>query len=285
MNLRLACLLVLSCAIGVTAAAQDNNGAQPPAQQSGGWQGQRGGRGMGGGFGAGRGVMGSVTEAAADHFTIKTETGDVYTVRFTSNTRIFKQGAGRGMGRGQGGGGAGQNQNGAQPDEPGQGYGGGQGGGGGFGRGNPPQQLKPSDIKVGDAIRVVGNVDASAKSIAAMAIVQIDPQVAQQMAQMQANFGKTWLQGRVTAIDGVKVTLTGTQDNAPHSFVADENTTFRKRRDPITLADVQVGDMVRVEGAVKDGVFVASTVNAMGMPPEGAPNGPHGALPPAAPPQ
>ena len=50
--------------------------------------------------------------------------------------------------------------------------------------------------------------------------------------------------GKVTAIDGVKVTLMGSIDNAAHSFVADENTTFRKRRDPVTLADIQVGDNV-----------------------------------------
>jgi len=53
-------------------------------------------------------------------------------------------------------------------------------------------------------------------------------------------------------------------DNAPHSFVADENTTFRRRRDPITLTDLQVGDTIRADGAVKDGVFTAATVNAMG---------------------
>jgi hypothetical protein len=61
----------------------------------------------------------------------------------------------------------------------------------------------------------------------------------------------------------------GSLDNATHSFVADENTTFRKRREPITLADVQVGDNVRVEGAIKDGGILATTVVVMGMPPGG----------------
>jgi hypothetical protein len=70
----------------------------------------------------------------------------------------------------------------------------------------------------------------------------------------------------VTAIDGAKVTLTGSVDNVPHTFMADENTTFRKRRDPITLADIQVGDSVQVDGAVKDGTFLATAVNAMGAP-------------------
>jgi hypothetical protein len=177
------------------------------------------------------------------------------------------QGGGPGGGGVRPGGGQGQGA-------PGQG---GQGGfGGGMGRGgNPPQQIKATDIKVGDAITASGEIDATAKSVGAVMIVQLDPERAKQMAEMQANFGKTWLQGKVTAIEDVKVTLTGTQDNAPHSFVADENTTFRKRRDPITLADIQVGDMVRAEGALKGGVFTATTVSVMGVPPGGPAAVPH----------
>jgi hypothetical protein len=94
--------------------------------------------------------------------------------------------------------------------------------------------------------------------------MQLDPATVQQMREMQANFGKTWLMGKVTAIDGTKITLTGSVDNAAHTLVADENTTFRKRRDPVTLADVQVGDTVRADGALKDGVFTATSVNVMG---------------------
>ena len=89
--------------------------------------------------------------------------------------------------------------------------------------------------------------------------------------------------GKVTAIDGVKVTLMGAMDNTAHSFVADENTTFRKRRDPITLADIQVGDTVRVEGALKDGAFLATQVSAMGPPPGGTPTGPRVGAPPTQP--
>jgi hypothetical protein len=53
--------------------------------------------------------------------------------------------------------------------------------------------------------------------------------------------------------------------------VADENTSFRRRREPVTLADIQVGTNVRVDGAVKEGVFVASAVNVMGPPVTGGP--------------
>ena len=46
----------------------------------------------------------------------------------------------------------------------------------------------------------------------------------------------------------------------------------------------KVGDIVRVDGAVKDGVFIAATVNAIGMRPGGMTNIPRNA-PPVSPPQ
>jgi hypothetical protein len=283
-------LPVMFAVIALTAAAfaQNSGSAPPPGQNSGqgngGGSGQRGGRGGYGGMGigAGRGLMGTVTEVAADHYTIKTEMGDVYTVHFTSDTRITRQPAGM---RGPGGGGGGQGNG---------GYGGGRGRGGYGGGGNPPQQIKPADIKVGDVIGIMGEPDAAAKSVNARAIVQMDPERVKQLRDLEANFGKTWLQGNVTAIDGTKITLTGSLDNAPHTVVVDENTQFRKRQDPVTLADIQVGDNVRLTGSVKDGVFTATLVNAGGNPMTGgpSPNGPSGppsgappGPPPGAPPQ
>jgi hypothetical protein len=236
--------IALSLALGAAAWAQDVNSASPAGQNPApGAYGQRGGRG-GIGMGPGRGLTGTVTEVASDHYTVKTDTGETYAVHFSANTRILKQTAGMGQGMGRG-------------------MGGGMGRGAG---GNRPESLKPTDIKVGDAIAAMGEVDATAKSVDAMMILKIDPERAKQMREMQASYGKTWLQGKVTAIEGVKVTLLGTIDNATHAFVADENTTFRKSREPITLADVQIGDMVRAEGVLKDGIFTAATVNVMGMP-------------------
>jgi hypothetical protein len=288
MKIRPFCFMAVVVAVASVAIAQDAGSAPPPGQNSGqgngGGYGQRGGRGgYGGGMGMmARGLMGTVTEVAADHYTIKTETGDIYTVHFSANTRITKQPAGM---RGPGGGGGGG----------GQGAGGG-GGRGGYGGGTPPQEIKATDIKVGDAITAAGDIDATAKSVGATRIMQLDPETAKRMQEMAANFGKTWLQGKVTAINETTITLTGTLDNAPHNVAADENTQFRRRRDPITLADIQVGDTIRADGAVKAGVFTASAVEVGGMmggappnggsgapsgPPQGAPQGPA----PSAPPQ
>jgi hypothetical protein len=207
------------------------------------------------GMAPGRGIQGTVTAVAADHYTVKNDAGDIYTVSFSANTRIMKQPAPRSMP--------------GQTAET------------GVNAMAAPVQLKPTDIKVGDPIAALGQVDPATKSVGAMVVLLIDPERAKMMRDMQANYGKTWLQGKVTAISGTSVTLQGSMDNTTHTFVADENTTFRKRRDPITLADVQVGDMMRVEGAQKDGTFVAAKVVVMGMPPQQTPTVPATA-PPAA---
>ncbi len=215
------------------ACAQDP-GFAPQAQ---GQDGRRSGRGGGFGMmGEGRGTVGTVTALAPEHFTIRTETGEVYTVHFSVNTRMVKQNPPRK----------------GQADSPGE--------------RTPPQPIKPTDIKVGDVIAAGGEADPSAKSIGAVFVMLIDPERAKQMREMEANYGKTWLMGKVTGVDGVKVTIEGVRDKTPYTFTADENTTFRKRREPVTLADVQVGDMVRVEGAQKDGGFLATTVAVMGRP-------------------
>jgi hypothetical protein len=269
MNSRLIASLVIAVAFAATACAQEPGSAPPsgqgPSQNAApngnpgsGGNGQRGGRGgFGGGGGMmGRGLLGTVTAVAADHYTIKTDAGDVYTVHFTADTRIFKRQArtgGPGAGQGDGGGGG-----------QGRGQGSGGGGGRGYGGGNPPEQIKSTDIKAGDVINVMGDTDATAKSVNARAVALMDQQTVDQIHAMEANFGKTWLMGKVTAIDGTKITLTGTLDIAPHTIVADENTEFRKRRDPITLADIQVGDTVRADGAEKDGVFTAANVSVFG---------------------
>ncbi len=232
--------------------------AQQGGQRNGGWAQGRGRMGA-----MGRGITGTVTQAAGDHFVIKDESGQTYTVHFSANTRILKQ-APRPAG----------SRNEAQGDDNQPSSGQGRGGRNGGERRNPPTQIQASDIKVGDVILSAGDIDDNAKSVGAVMIMQLDPESVKQLREMRANFGKTWLMGRVTAINETRVTLQSQVDNAPHAFVADENTEFRKRRDPITLGDIQVGDTVRVTGAVKNGVFVAANVAVMGGRPEDGQSGP-----------
>ena len=223
-------------------AAQDAPATAPQGPPSGAGSRMGTGQGRGRGWGAnmmGRGVVGVVTEVAPDHYAVKNDNGEIYTVNYSANTHVVKQPARR--------------------NTPGEAM------------STPPEEIKASDIKVGDAIMARGEVDPTAKSVGAVLVVKMDPERAREMREMEANFGKTWLAGRVTAVQDTKVTLQSPVDNAEHTFVADENTSFHKRREPVTLADVEVGANVRVDGALKEGVFVASTVTLMGPPGNGGP--------------
>src|SRR5208283_4430717 len=97
MKTHLLCAFVVTVALSAALFAQDagspppgsQNSGENPGSGNGGGYGQRGG---GGGMGMmGRGLVGTVTEASADHYTIKTDAGDVYTVHFSASTRIVKQ--------------------------------------------------------------------------------------------------------------------------------------------------------------------------------------------------
>lgn len=248
-------LAVCLISIGLTSMvlAQD---APPPGQGpgQGSGQGPGGGRGFGRGMGmgAGSGVMGTVTEVAADHITVKNEAGETWTVNYSANTRFVKQPPRPAAS--------------AQGDPTAEG-----GEGRRMGFGGPPTPIKATDIKVGDVLMAGGEINRDAKSVGAVGVMVVDPERAKLMREMEANFGKTWLMGRVTAINETTVTIEGGPGNASHTFVADENTTFRRRREPVTLAEVQVGDSVRVDGSVKGGHFVATTVIVMGQPGQGGP--------------
>ncbi|MDR3792750.1 MAG: DUF5666 domain-containing protein [Terracidiphilus sp.] len=243
--------------------------ATAAAAQDGGGMGQRGGRGGMGMMAIGNrhNVMGTVTEAAADHFTVKTYLNETYVVHYSVNTHFFKMpaGMGGGMGRGEG----------MRRREEGQ-----QGQGGRM-EGFASSEIKSTEIKVGDDIGAMGEIDPVKKEAGAVTIVLMDPERARAMRETMAGFGKTWLMGKVTGIDGVKIAIESQVDGQKYAIVADENTTLRKRRDPITLADIQVGDTVRAEGSMKAGAFTAATINVMAMPQGGPPQMPRNGQPPA----
>lgn len=201
------CILAVFAVSGITIS--------PLHAQEGQGPGRMGGR-MG--FGGTPPTMGTLTEVASDHLTLKTGSGEVYKILVSDNTRFMKD----------------------------------------------RQPVQASDFKVGDTVMAMGKVDESAKTVGAVMVAVVSPEMAQRMHEMEANYGKTWLAGKVTAINETKITITG-RDNATYNMVVDENTSFRKRRDSITLADVKVGDMVRATGAQKNGAFAVTQLNVMEM--------------------
>jgi Cu/Ag efflux protein CusF len=130
-------------------------------------------------------------------------------------------------------------------------------------------QIKISDIHVGDMIAAGGDKDEKAKTIGAVFVMLIDKE---QYEKARAEFGRTWTAGAVQSIEDTKITIKR-PDNVLQTIIVDENTSFRKRRDSITLADIKVGDNVSARGSLQNGNFLA-TVLAVGGP--GGPGGPGG---------
>ena len=139
--------------------------------------GQAGARRGGGQFAGMQRVNGEVTAVTGATITIKTEDGVTMQVVTTDNTRVMK---GRGL-PGQGGAGLGA------PGQGGQGQ-----------RGFDPNPVKVSDLKVGDGLMAAGNLDAPNKTLHAAFVVATD---AATIKALKDNLGKTYIAGKVTAID------------------------------------------------------------------------------------
>lgn len=196
---------------------------------------------MGGAF-ADHGVRGTVTAISGNNISVKTEQGDVYKVETGPNTHIRKQ---RDRSQARAAGTADVNPGG--------------------------QQVKVSDIHVGDMVMAAGDKDDKAKTVGAVMVIVLDKE---QYEKARADFGKTWTAGAIQSIDETKITVKR-PDNVIQTIVVDENTSFRKRRDSITMADIKVGDNVTARGALQNGNFLA-TVLSVGGPGGGPGGGPSG---------
>lgn len=119
---------------------------------------------------------------------------------------------------------------------------------------------KITDLRVGDMIAAIGDKDAKAKTLGAMFVVVIDKE---QYAKARAEFGKTWTAGVVQSIDGTNIVIKR-PDNVAQTIAVDENTSFRQRREDITLLDIKPGDNITARGALQNGSFLATMVNIGG---------------------
>jgi hypothetical protein len=133
------------------------------------------------------------------------------------------------------------------------------------------EPVKLADIHTGDTVVAAGHLDEQAKTIGAMFVVVLDAQQAARMEQMRAEFGKTWTAGKVTAKQGLTLTV-GRPDKVTQTVTVDENTEFRKRgpdgEEDIAFPDINVGDHIMARGSLENGSFVATSVGV--MPPQGS---------------
>ena len=118
------------------------------------------------------------------------------------------------------------------------------------------QPAKLTDFKVGDSVVVRGE-EAGANTYTATMVAGGGGGMMQMMSE---GMGKQFIAGKVEKIDELKLTITRV-DGQSQVIEVDENTSFRKQGESITLADIKVGDDVMGRGALKDGVFVPATLN------------------------
>jgi len=78
------------------------------------------------------------------------------------------------------------------------------------------------------------------------------------------DIGKKFILGEVKAINETKLTI-ARPDGQTQEIQVDENTSFKRGNESITLPDIKVGDFVRGAGEVKDNIFVPKEL-AVGRP-------------------
>ena len=131
------------------------------------------------------------------------------------------------------------------------------------------QPIAAADVHVGDMLLAGGIVDAKAKTVGAVLLLDID---VQEVRKARAAFGKTWVMGKVTAVHELRITIERAGDKQAQIVAVDENTSFRKHREDVTLADVKVGDTISAEGALHADTFLATNLRIMD-PKTGHPDG------------
>lgn len=149
------------------------------------------------------------------------------------------------------------------------------------------QTVKIADLKPGDGVGAAGVLDAPTHTLHAMMLFAVS---AEAIRKAQENLGKTYITGRVTAINDLKLTIQR-PDGVTQVIEVDEGTSFRRGgrvargggpfgaegenagRTPqpgtaqtgvqppaqagesITLADIKVGDTIYSTGGLHGNVF------------------------------
>jgi len=160
------------------------------------------------------------------------------------------------------------------------------------------QPVKVADIKVGDGVGAMGVLDAPTKTVHAVFVGVMD---AAQVKKAREDLGKTYIMGKITAVDMDALRLTVMRpDGVSQVIGVDEGTSFKRGgrgaaamitgdgevgsgtivggagggrgdgpgvREPagesITLADVKVGDSIAARGGLKNGLFVPVEMRVM----------------------
>lgn len=126
------------------------------------------------------------------------------------------------------------------------------------------ETAKLKDFKVGDGVLVRGEENSDYSITAQMIAGRSgnNPNGPNRQNPV-GTLGKDFVVGEVKALDPPAITVMRT-DNVKQTFDLNEDTSLRKGRDSVTMADLQVGDHVFVRGGVQDNQFVPKTLVVIG---------------------
>ena len=125
------------------------------------------------------------------------------------------------------------------------------------------QAAKRSDFKVGDVIAVRGQENPDHTWTAQMIGARSANGEGRGPNMQAGTMGKDYVAGEVKSVDAPKISVLRS-DNVAQTIELNEDTSLRKGRDAITMADVQVGDHLLARGALQDNVFVPKFVMVIG---------------------
>ena len=126
------------------------------------------------------------------------------------------------------------------------------------------QAAKLADFKPGDMV-MVGGEPAGTDAWTARFVASRQGVGEGDIQALREGMGKQFIAGEVKAIDGTRLTI-ARPDGQTQTIEVDENTSFRKGRDSITLPDIKLGDRVFGRGQLNSaGVFVPTTFNVGDM--------------------
>jgi hypothetical protein len=131
------------------------------------------------------------------------------------------------------------------------------------------QEAKLTDFKVGDLVMVRAD-DSGGQGLRALLIASRTgggsggpgmggPGGPGGNIMMMGEMGKDFVVGEVKSIDAPKMTVLR-PDNVTQTLELNEETSLRKGRESVTMADIQPGDHVFVRGAVQNNMFVPKSV-------------------------
>jgi hypothetical protein len=115
-----------------------------------------------------------------------------------------------------------------------------------------------SDFKVGDVVFIRG--EKTGENAWQATVVGTRGQGEGPGGNFAEGMGKRFIAGEVKSIDGAQLTIQR-PDGVTQKISVDEDTSFRKNGESVTLADLKPGDHVFGRGEIKNGAFVPAVLN------------------------